>query len=955
VAAPAGGGFTAGAVSNGRVDARIGGDGRVTIGAAGGNGFSLLYGWPGPHTSYTTVRADGQVFVVGTDGTPSAATAPADLPPAGQPVSQGSWVAGDLTITQTVTIADSVATGGPDAVKETYRVTNNGSGPHVVDVRSLQDTDVAGNDGALFRLRGRGLINHEEDLTGADIPYGIEVYKDIADPAHVAAAGFADAQSTRPDRVVFGYWPQLFAAHYDYAPDPARSLSPDSAYALYWTGRRLAPGASTVVSTTYGLGRVVADLRPPLGLGADAARVLTVAETGPHGRYQPLTVTITVRNTSTQPVAAGTVHLQLPARVTAAPGTDLGFPPLAPGAEVVRTVDLTVAGRAASTELAIGITATAPDVPDKSITLPVTAPAIPGLPLGLHYVALGDSYSAGEGLENTGLSDANSAGCDRAKGSYSHLVHLPGSATTMAAAAAVDHNDPVSFTFGACSGAEIDNFANTQQHQGEPLQQAYLQPRPGSLQGPGSPSLVTLTLGGNDAGFKHLAEFCFLNASVGEIAGVVADCTGVSVQVSVPFLGTTYVRHSLGLIEAEDALIDSLRPGLARVYEQVHVKAPDAAVLVLGYPQIFPHAYEPACWQGLGVGVDVHGVGLNVGWDTPVRDFLREAVDRTDGVIGHAVDEAAASTGGVVHYLDPRTAFAGHELCGPAGSWFFGPWESVLRWNTKGTLHPKSEGHQAYARLIDTAMAQPNVLAASYDAAAGPGVAVAPPPELALAAGDAADTASAVAAVPAALVRPAAATPAPLPGGPQDQQAPLSWAEMTSTVLAADGSVCPTQARPGSQVRLEGTGFLPGAGVQVQFRDPPVAVDDVATTPGAVAGPDGTIRLTAVVPANAVRSDLAGFIVKGLSADGSIHLGTATFPIDPTTGCPAAAPGARLAPPAAAAAAPASAGRRGLAWLWLAPAGLLALAGVLFVLAGRRNRSRPRTGRASRPTRDSWA
>jgi len=33
-------------------------------------------------------------------------------------------------------------------VKETYRVTNNGSAPHVVDVRSLQDTDVAGNDGA---------------------------------------------------------------------------------------------------------------------------------------------------------------------------------------------------------------------------------------------------------------------------------------------------------------------------------------------------------------------------------------------------------------------------------------------------------------------------------------------------------------------------------------------------------------------------------------------------------------------------------------------------------------------------------------------------------------------------------------------------------------------------------------------------------------------------------------
>lgn len=130
-------------------------------------------------------------------------------------------------------------------------------------------------------------------------------------------------------------------------------------------------------------------------------------------------------------------------------------------------------------------------------------------------------------------------------------------------------------------------------------------------------------------------------------------------------------------------------------------------------------------------------------------------------------------------------------------------------------------------------------------------------------------------------------------GGPEGQAgaAELGPAQVTGAALAADGSVCRTQGRSGSQVQLTATGFLPGAGVQVGFREPTIAADD-APTRGGVAGPDGTVRLTATVPAGAVRTDLAGFVVKGLGGDGSIRLGTFAFPIDPTTGCPAPPPGA---------------------------------------------------------------
>src|SRR5690349_650762 len=96
-----------------------------------------------------------------------------------------------------------------------------------------------------------------------------------------------------------------------------------------------------------------------------------------------------------------------------------------------------------------------------SVVAPATASA------GTNYVALGDSYSSGVGTDNY-LNDGTS--CDRSPQGYPAL---------WAAAHSVS-----SFSLVACSGAATADVLNNQL---------------GGLSA--STSLVTITIGGNDAGF----------------------------------------------------------------------------------------------------------------------------------------------------------------------------------------------------------------------------------------------------------------------------------------------------------------------------------------------------------------------------------------------------------------------------------------------------------------------
>lgn len=227
----------------------------------------------------------------------------------------------------------------------------------------------------------------------------------------------------------------------------------------------------------------------------------------------------------------------------------------------------------------------------------------------VNYVALGDSYSAGVGSGNY-LGDSGS--CKRSTNAYPYLWQSA--------------NSPSSFSFVACSGARTGDVLNSQVS---------------ALSS--STTLVSITIGGNDAGFASTMQTCVLSSESSCLSSVSA--------------GEAYAQNTL------PAQLD-------RVYSTIHAKAPNAHVVVLGYP----HLYE------IG-GSCIFGIG-----DTK-RSAINEAADVLDGVIA----KRAANAG--FTFADVRDVFSGHEICGSLDTWLHS-----TTWPIDESYHPNSSG-QAYGYL----------------------------------------------------------------------------------------------------------------------------------------------------------------------------------------------------------------------------------------------------------------
>ncbi|WP_253772786.1 SGNH/GDSL hydrolase family protein [Goodfellowiella coeruleoviolacea] len=231
------------------------------------------------------------------------------------------------------------------------------------------------------------------------------------------------------------------------------------------------------------------------------------------------------------------------------------------------------------------------------------AGAAQATPPPYHYAALGDSYSAGVG---TGSYDPDSGACKR-----SDLAHP-----------ALWANSRVveSFTFAACSGATTQDVLDTQ-----------------IAQLPAYADLVTISIGGNDAGFSRVVGACLL--------GTDQDCVG-AVESSKQFVRT------------------ELPARLDETYQAISDAAPAARVFVPGYPRLFE---LNACEGGLSLAK---------------RTVLNEAADLLDEVIADRVAAAGFT------FVDVRAAFAGHGVCSAD------PWINALVQPQDDAFHPTAAGQR---------------------------------------------------------------------------------------------------------------------------------------------------------------------------------------------------------------------------------------------------------------------
>ncbi|MEW2397664.1 SGNH/GDSL hydrolase family protein [Streptomyces sp. NPDC046862] len=218
------------------------------------------------------------------------------------------------------------------------------------------------------------------------------------------------------------------------------------------------------------------------------------------------------------------------------------------------------------------------------------------------YVALGDSYSSGVGA---GSYISSSGDCKRSTKAFPYL---------WAAA-----NSPSSFDFTACSGARTSDVTASQL---APLNS--------------STGLVSITVGGNDAGFADVMTTCVTSS----------DSTCIS------------------RINTAKAYVDSTLPGrLDSVYSAIRAKAPAAHVVVLGYPRFYQLGQTCA--------------GLS--------ETKRSAINNASDYLNTAIAKRAADHG--FTFGDVRPTFTGHELCS-GDSWL----HSVNWLNIGESYHPKASG-----------------------------------------------------------------------------------------------------------------------------------------------------------------------------------------------------------------------------------------------------------------------
>ncbi len=251
-----------------------------------------------------------------------------------------------------------------------------------------------------------------------------------------------------------------------------------------------------------------------------------------------------------------------------------------------------------------------------ALALPAVAlTASPAYAAGISYAALGDSYSSGVGTNDY---YPGSGSCERSPESYAAL---------WAAGHAV-----ASFDFAACGGATTDDVRASQ------------------LSGLSTATtLVSITIGGNDAGF----------------ATVVTTCQ----------LGTDGICDAA--VAAARAYATTILPGkLDQTYAAIRARAPHARLVVLGYPDLF----ELTSSCGL-LGMSLH---------------KRTTLDRGADALASVIAGRAAAAGAT--FVDARPYFAGHGICASSA------WINGVTLPLTDSYHPKASGYRnAYLPALTSA------------------------------------------------------------------------------------------------------------------------------------------------------------------------------------------------------------------------------------------------------------
>ncbi|HZX08301.1 SGNH/GDSL hydrolase family protein [Kribbella sp.] len=232
-----------------------------------------------------------------------------------------------------------------------------------------------------------------------------------------------------------------------------------------------------------------------------------------------------------------------------------------------------------------------------------------------NYVAMGDSYASGVGTR-TYISSSGS--CQRSTKAYAYLD-----------AARIGAN----LNFVACSGAKVADVTANQ--------------LPSVTS---STNIVSVQVGGNDAGFSSVITTCAEPSWLG-------DCTSA--------------------VAGAQSIINNTLPGrLNTLYAAIKSRASSAKVVVVGYPRLFN-------------GIDCNAATF---FSPTEMTHLNATADLLNSKLA-----AAASAAGFT-FVNPTSAFIGHAVCGSP------EWINGLSNPVSESYHPNVTGQANYANLVQPAL-----------------------------------------------------------------------------------------------------------------------------------------------------------------------------------------------------------------------------------------------------------
>lgn len=324
----------------------------------------LLYGYPYPWSSYTTVRVDGVDTIFGTGA--GVFTVPPQFSPDGSQI-VATWQYGDVAITQYLTLVNSPS-GNPDALRIEYAAENLGSVPHDVGWRIMMDTQLGNNDGAPFRLPDGTEITTETDFVGDDVPRTWLTVDDLVFPQIAARGIFGTGGAPVPDRWVFANWSNIYSTVWNFVANPAYPVTGDSGVAGYWNPTTLAPGATRSIGMNYGVA-------PITGTGGDLSTAVSAPGTLASPADNPFTVEAFVQNNTFSVAHNAQTTIQLPIGLILEPGytASQALGDLDPG-EVAQVTWLVRATGAVVGTLHYEVVTTSDDVSGSTVGLDICIP-----------------------------------------------------------------------------------------------------------------------------------------------------------------------------------------------------------------------------------------------------------------------------------------------------------------------------------------------------------------------------------------------------------------------------------------------------------------------------------------------------------------------------------------------------------------------------------------------------